>query len=404
VNDFNPLDIANLMWALANLNIVPSAELIGGLSLQAIATGQQFNSQELALLFWACATLCVGRDLVLELRKQVEIIIRRFNSQDLANVFWSFAKFGIHPGEKLHRELSRQARMVLGQMKLQEISCLMWALAKMNMCLDEGLQQSMLARAVSFSEQLKPQEMSNIMWALATLDVEPSVQLIEAVLKRSSDLVQDFKKQEICNLVWAFACLGLQHKVQFSVATNFRHLHILALKCTSAQIISGMPKESICQIHQVIVSCRLDNFIPDMRLESRLNADFMDHCKGTFETSGLKMSNFQLSVAKCLKNLDVLFTEEYIEQCTGYTVDFMLLNRRGKPCLALEVDGPSHFNRMDNGCWGPNGTTLWKQRLLLAAGFPPVGVPFWEWEKYRNAREQECYLKRLLPIDCLISM
>ena len=46
--------------------------------------------------------------------------------------------------------------------------------------------------------------------------------------------------------------------------------------------------------------------------------------------------------------------------------------------MAIEVDGPSHFLGAD-GRGPPNGHTLLKRRLLRAAGWRLVSVPFYEW-------------------------
>jgi hypothetical protein len=146
------------------------------------------------------------------------------------------------------------------------------------------------------------------------------------------------------------------------------------------------------------VSCRLENFVPDIHLESRLNADLIYRCKKTFEISGQTSSKLQLSVAQYLTNLGVSFVAEFIEPSTGYSIDLMVLNKTRESRLALEVDGPSHFFRLENGCWMPNGPTLWKRRLLASAGYQPVSLPFWEWRCCRNARERESYLKMLLDI------
>ena len=65
--------------------------------------------------------------------------------------------------------------------------------------------------------------------------------------------------------------------------------------------------------------------------------------------------------------------------------------------FATEVDGPSHFlrdNAHGNHC--PNGSTQLKQRLLQAAGWRLVSVPFYEWDRLMGTQEQHEYLQRLV--------
>ena len=62
---------------------------------------------------------------------------------------------------------------------------------------------------------------------------------------------------------------------------------------------------------------------------------------------------------------------------TGYSLDLALPSSR----VAVEVDGPSHFLLPDSrGVRKPNGPTLLKRRLLAAAGWRVISVPFYEWD------------------------
>ena len=95
------------------------------------------------------------------------------------------------------------------------------------------------------------------------------------------------------------------------------------------------------------------------------------------------------------------FEEEHIDERTGYSLDLALASER----VAVEVDGPSHFLGPD-GRGPPNGQTLLKRRLLRAAGWRLVSVPFYEWDdlSVRGAgeseddvrRRQRAYLERAL--------
>ena len=104
-------------------------------------------------------------------------------------------------------------------------------------------------------------------------------------------------------------------------------------------------------------------------------------------------SGLQAAVGSVLAAIRPGFEEEYVEPETGYSLDLALPSSR----LAIEVDGPSHFLLRDaRGELVPNGRTLLKLRLLKAAGWHVLSVPFYEWERLRPGEEQRAYLEQRL--------
>jgi hypothetical protein len=63
--DFNPQNIANLLWALATSGVSPSAALVQAMSSAAVAKAKDFNLQNIANLLWALATSGVLPDAAL---------------------------------------------------------------------------------------------------------------------------------------------------------------------------------------------------------------------------------------------------------------------------------------------------------------------------------------------------
>ena len=102
-------------------------------------------------------------------------------------------------------------------------------------------------------------------------------------------------------------------------------------------------------------------------------------------------SGLQRSVAAALAAVQHGFEEEHLEPRTGYSLDLALPSSR----VAVEVDGPSHFLLPDGrGVRKPNGSTLLKRRLLAAAGWRVISVPFYEWDGFATANGQQTYLER----------
>ncbi|EOD29839.1 hypothetical protein EMIHUDRAFT_233394 [Emiliania huxleyi CCMP1516] len=126
-------------------------------------------------------------------------------------------------------------------------------------------------------------------------------------------------------------------------------------------------------------------------------------CCDAMQGTEVTISRLQRSVAAALATLQHGFEEEYLEPRTGYSLDLALPSSR----VGVEVDGPSHFLLPDGrGVRKPNGPTLLKRRLLAAAGWSVISVPFYEWYGL-IADERQAYLERavapLCSSDCSIA-
>ncbi|EOD32571.1 hypothetical protein EMIHUDRAFT_456051 [Emiliania huxleyi CCMP1516] len=116
-------------------------------------------------------------------------------------------------------------------------------------------------------------------------------------------------------------------------------------------------------------------------------------CCDAMQNTQVTISEFQRSIAAALAAVQHGFEEEHLEPSTGYSLDLALPSSR----VAVEVDGPSHFLLPDGrGVRKPNGPTLLKRRLLTAAGWRVISVPFYEWNGFATASERHTYLQRLL--------
>ncbi|EOD25459.1 hypothetical protein EMIHUDRAFT_237685 [Emiliania huxleyi CCMP1516] len=113
-------------------------------------------------------------------------------------------------------------------------------------------------------------------------------------------------------------------------------------------------------------------------------------CCDAMQGTEVTISRLQRSVAIALAPPSST-KEEHLEPRTGYSLDLSLPSSR----LAIEVDGPSHFLLPDGrGVRKPTGPTLLKQRLLRAAGWRVISVPFYEWDGFATANGQQTYLER----------
>jgi hypothetical protein len=277
----------------------------------------------------------------------------------------------------------------------------MWALAKQGMVPEERLLNALYQQTVVVSKHFKPSEVVELMWALATLNVEPTVEIIEAMLCQSELIVMRLKLQDVYTLMWALACLGLHHKVQFSSFLTFgflNHLlskHVPVVLHHAAEMFSSMNDELFCQIHGLVISSHIDNFFPQLRLSNLLGSDFINLCRDTVQTRICTKSDHHLSISKCLLDLGIPFTENFLQKQTGYTIDFLLMKRNGEQ-LAIDLDDSARCVKLPDGRWQPSGPSLFKRRLMMCAGLRIVVLPFWKWVNCRNRSEQEACLRNLI--------
>ena len=147
--NFNPLDVANLMWGLATLGMKPGAELATAMSRRSVASAGDFKPQHVANLMWALATLGVdpGAELATAMSRRAVASAGEFKPQDVANLMWALATLGLDPGAELATAMSRRAVASAGEFKPQNVANLMWALAVLS-CEDLTC-RNMLVQAIS---------------------------------------------------------------------------------------------------------------------------------------------------------------------------------------------------------------------------------------------------------------
>ena len=123
-----------------------------------------------------------------------------------------------------------------------------------------------------------------------------------------------------------------------------------------------------------------------------LSPELRERCRDAMRAAETHPSQLQRSVAAAVSAVRAGFEQEAIEEQTGYSLDLALC----ASCIAIEVDGPFHFMRDPLGKLWPSGPTRLKQRLLRAAGWHLINVPFYEWNALNGREEQRAYVERWL--------
>ena len=189
-----------------------------------------------------------------------------------------------------------------------------------------------------------------------------------------------FNPQNLSNTVWAFATADQYHPLLFAECVR-------VVSDSLAQDPSGWSIGDRSQLHQWQLWLSLEHGADAQQY--LLSASQRQLCCAALREP-TTTSKLQRSVWAAILGVRSGSTMEYVEPLTGYSLDLALPSSR----IAIEVDGPSHFLLPDKR--KPNGSTLLKRRLLTAAGWRVINVPFYEWEGQKTDGERHAYLERAL--------
>ena len=131
LDEFEPRQIANTLWAYATLGLAPSASVLGALSTAVERLAGAFKPQEIANTLWAYATLGLAPSAsVLEaLSTAVERSAGAFKPQNVANALWAYATLGLAPSASVLEALSTAVERSAGAFNAQNVANALWAYA-----------------------------------------------------------------------------------------------------------------------------------------------------------------------------------------------------------------------------------------------------------------------------------
>ena len=128
----------------------------------------------------------------------------------------------------------------------------------------------------------------------------------------------------------------------------------------------------------------------ELQLHSPLARDLDNRCLAALHGQQTPPSQLQHNVVDALRKLHAHVEEKFVMD-EGYSIDALVL-WQGEH-FAVEVDGPSHFLKRQDG-FSPNGPTMLKRRQLrsLAEGrWHLVTVPYCEWDRLANSADRHEY-------------
>ena len=430
-----PQDVANVLWAAANLQLQLTAAELQQLLGRCAAVLPDAAPQALSNTLWAVAAM--GQQVP---QQQLQRFLGRFAAvlpdatpQDVSNTLWAVATMGQQvPQQQLQRLLDRFVAL-LPNSSPQHVSNTLWAVATMGQQVPPRQLQLVLAAYDKLLPDATPQGVSNVLWAcgkflyvpqqlLQSLQQHPQ-QLQElitaagpqelaniawacgelgykgqllpgALLQQVERVLQDggigsFTSQGMCNLCWSAAVLDLQQCVP----------QVLQLAAAASQVFSTASDKGTQQLHQVHLWL-LDSQLPTPGegLSGVLTPQQLEQCRGSWEqqqtaTAKQEASQLQQSVFAALLQLpsDTWQQQPQPEQPTAdkaCLIDIAAVTASGVK-VAIEVEGPQHYVQPNRTL---TGTTQSRNRALAARGYAVVSIPYWEWAALRSTGQQEQYL------------
>mmetsp|Transcript_9873 Transcript_9873/g.16356 ORF Transcript_9873/g.16356 Transcript_9873/m.16356 type:complete len:973 (-) Transcript_9873:115-3033(-) len=246
LNQFQPFELTNLVWALAKADLAPPELLRGAMLKVAQRRPGQFRAQCLSILLWSFATArCCQPEVFTDVAKELVSHTERMRPTEISNTLWAFAKTGCsHPElfKTLGNSVIKDSKMWL--FRPQELSNTLWAYATAGV---QHVQFFGLAEVLALQKrnELSPQNIANILWSYAKMQVSCKVDLFGTLLHISINMVSNFKPEEIASLTWAAAQMCPDHIEFFDAA---------ALDCLAR--IDKMPGKAVGSIVKALSSIR----------------------------------------------------------------------------------------------------------------------------------------------------
>lgn len=295
------------------------------------------------------------------------------SGQGLANIAWALSKIG---GSALFTEemdlLADAAYDKLPEFNAQNLANTAGAFASM-IHSAPFLFDAVAERAGTLAENFRPQELVQILWAFACMN-HPIDSLFDSldVLTLENPEAQaatfrGFSQQQLASMAWSSAVLGEMGRPWFISLWNCINARSVAWICE----VDRKPKgaQHLCQLYQTNLALSLEHADSVLTTESELDAMINEAWEKEKAASKLISGDH--------KEVDRLLVgatgRSWVSEYEGapYSLDLALADVK----VALEIDGPTHFSRNTHTLLGH---TVLKQRLLRAAGWTIMPIPFYE--------------------------
>ena len=273
--------------------------------------------------------------------------LHQFTSQALTNTLWAFAT-------------------------------LRWYPARLLPCITEAMGR--------LSRSMTAQELANSLWSYARFAYHPG-KVMWSFLAVMSQRVDEFEAQGCTNSLWALAVLKATHSPAF-IKLLERYVALERISVSFGEL----------QYNQVLQAVLLAQFEARggrvaWRPEVDLPEDVVDRALEAWasQQTSTQLSGFHLDVSEGLTRLGISHKIEHLVARDLLSIDIAVIT--DERLIAIEVDGPFHF---PVNARTPLGHTMIRRRLLRAAGWIVVPIPWYEWFEMNTWEDRLQYLANAL--------
>jgi hypothetical protein len=399
----DPQHVSNTLWAVAKMGQqVPAGQLQQLLDAN-VGMLHEVKPQGVSNTLWAVATMGqqVPAGQLQQLLDAIVDMLQQAMPQAVSNTLWAVATMGQQVPARQLQQLLDALLQQLQRATQQEIGNTLWACAK-----QRYLPQQLLT-APGVVELLcagNAQDLASAAWACGQLGHRDGL-LIAALLaevqqRLAAGAVHDsnnFNSQDLCNTCWAAAVLDLQHHAS-------QVLHI-AQACSGVWISTTAEEHlQLWRVHTWLLDFQLAG---GQGLQGSLTEQQLQQCSAAWEqqmqdTARQRVTDFQRLVFAAVCQLPITWQQQpQLEQLSvsrdGRNIDgALIVDIAGRTAagvlVAVEADGPTHFRQPDGGLTGP---TQHRNRALEARGYRLVSVPYYDWGKLQQPKQQQEHLLRL---------
>lgn len=442
IDDCVPQALSNMIWACATLRH-HNSRFIDAVADSAAPRLDSFQSQTLANTLWAYSVLGIYPSGLFNVA--AEEIVDRLALKEKSVASLKAYKHLKKPRMMQHRKNSKpkqnpkfieREQRAYYEFRGQEISNVLIAYARgciihpqLLECLEAELCSSVTIESdgnqvqVDRLELFTSQALTNTLWAFATLRWYPA-RLLPCITQAMGKLVRKMTAQELANSLWSYARFAYHPgRVMWSflAVMSLRIDEFEAQGCTNSlwalavlkathspafikllERYIALERTSVSfgelQYNQVLQAVLLAQFESRggrvaWRPEVDLPEDVVDRALDAWasQQTSTQLSGFHLDVSEGLSRLGISHRIEHLVARDLLSIDIAVLTE-GR-CIAIEVDGPFHF---PVNARTPLGHTMIRRRLLRAAGWAVVPIPWHEWFEMRTWDERLQYLAKAL--------
>ena len=323
-----------------------------------------------------------------------------FRAQEISNILIAFARGCIiHPKllQCIEAELCRTVQVhdsadgqpyKVQRLKVftpQALANTLWAFATLRWY-PARLLPSITEAIGGTVAKMTAQEVSNCLWSYARFAYHPGrvMAMFLSVMERRVD---EFEGQGCTNSLWALAVLKATHSGAF-VDLLQRYVELEQSRTEFGELQYNQILQAVLlaqfEARGGRVAWRPEVDLPETTVDRALKA-------WASQQMSTQLSGFHLDVSEGLTRLGIPHILEHLVARDLLSIDIAVVQE--DHMLAIEVDGPFHF---PVNARTPLGHTMIRRRLLRAAGWTVISIPWYEWFSMHTWDERLSYLTLML--------